>query len=176
MSAWRQLRAIGPLPGLVAVVVPALLAVIFGVDVDGDLPAPFWIPKVLAGAALIAVGLRLWLETVRLFASVGKGTLAPWDPTRKLVVQGPYRRVRNPMISAVTFVLLGEALILGSTAILIEFGVFALINATFIPLAEEPDLVRRFGAEYEEYLRAVPRWIPRRDPWDPGRSQRDPKT
>ena len=167
MTAGRQLRAIGPLPGLVAVAVPALLAVIFGVDVDGVLPTPFWIPKALAGAALIAYGLRLWLETVRLFASFGRGTLAPWDPTRRLVVRGPYLRVRNPMITAVGAVLLGEAIVLGSPAILIWFGVFALLNATFIPLAEEPDLVRRFGADYEEYRSNVPRWIPRSTPWEP---------
>jgi len=167
VTAGRQLRAIGPLPGLVAVAVPALLAVIFGVDVDGDLPTPLWVPKALAGAALIAFGLWLWLETVRLFASVGRGTLAPWDPTRRLVVRGPYLRVRNPMITAVGAVLLGEAIVLGSPAILIWFGVFALLNATFIPLAEEPDLVRRFGADYEEYRSNVPRWIPRSTPWEP---------
>lgn len=167
VSGRRQLRAIGPLPGLVAVVVPTALAVIFGVDVDGDLPAPLWIPKALAGAALIFYGFRLWLETVRLFAAIGRGTLAPWDPTRRLVVRGPYLRVRNPMISAVAFVLLGEAIVLGSPAILVWFGAFALLNAIFIPLAEEPGLVRRFGEDYEEYRRNVPRWIPRSAPWAP---------
>jgi len=156
------------LPGLVAVAVPALLVWLYGTEIGWGLPGPLGVLAVLAGLALILVAMRLWLETVRLFASVGRGTLAPWDPTRRLVVRGPYQRVRNPMISAVAFVLLGEALALGSTPILIEFGVFALINATFIPLAEEPDLVRRFGAEYEEYRRAVPRWIPRRTPWTPG--------
>jgi protein-S-isoprenylcysteine O-methyltransferase Ste14 len=168
MSASRQLRAIALLPGMVAVVIPALLVWLYGTDVGWGLAFPLSALPVLAGATLMIVALRLWSETVRLFASVGEGTLAPWDPTRRLVVRGPYRRVRNPMISAVAVVLLGEALALGSTAILIEFGVFALINATFIPLAEEPDLVRRFGDEYEEYRRAVPRWIPRRTPWTPG--------
>jgi protein-S-isoprenylcysteine O-methyltransferase Ste14 len=168
MSTGRQLRAIALLPGIVAVAIPALLVWLYGTNVGWGLVSPLSALPVFAGGALIFVALRLWLETVRLFASVGEGTLAPWDPTRKLVVRGPYRRVRNPMISAVAFVLLGEALALGSTAILIEFGVFALINATFIPLAEERDLVRRFGDEYEEYRRAVPRWIPRRTPWTPG--------
>ena len=84
------------------------------------------------------------------------------------MVRGPYTRVRNPMISAVGAVLLGEAIVLGSPAILIWFGAFALLNATYIPLAEEPGLMRRFGEEYEEYRRAVPRWIPRSKPWEPG--------
>jgi len=73
------------------------------------------------------------------------------------------------MITGVCAVLLGEAIVLGSPAILIWFAVFAVINATFIPLAEEPDLVRRFGEDYEEYRRAVPRWIPRSTPWEPPR-------
>lgn len=152
---------------MVAVVIPALLVWLFGADPGWGLPTPVWLLPIFAGVALVLVGLSLWAETVRLFASVGEGTLAPWDPTRKLVVRGPYRRVRNPMISAVAFTLLGEAAALGSIAVLIEFGAFALLNATYIPLAEEPGLLRRFGGEYEEYRHAVPRWIPRRTAWTP---------
>ena len=165
----RQLRAIALLPGMVTVVAPAVLVWSYGADLGWDLPAPLSILLVLAGVALIAVGLRLWLETIRLFVEVGRGTLAPWDPTHNLVVRGPYRRVRNPMISALGFVLLGEAAVLGSPSVLILFGGFAVANATYIPLFEEPGLLRRFGDEYAEYRRAVPRWIPRCTPWTPGR-------
>ena len=168
MSRFRVLRAAALLPGTVAVAIPALLVWLYGTDVGSGLESPLSALPVLAGGALIVVALRLWLETARLFATAGDGTLAPWDPTRKLVVRGPYLRVRNPMISAVTFTLLGEALLLGSIAILVEFALFALVNAIYIPLAEEPGLVRRFGDEYEQYRRAVPRWIPRRKPWTPG--------
>jgi protein-S-isoprenylcysteine O-methyltransferase Ste14 len=163
----RQLRAIALLPGMVAVAVPAVLVWAYGADIGWGLPAPLSALFVLAGIALIVVGLRLWLETIRLFVEVGKGTLAPWDPTRKLVVRGPYRRVRNPMISALGFVLLGEAAVIGSPSVLVLFGGFAVANATYIPLFEEPGLVRRFGDEYTKYTRAVPRWIPRRTPWTP---------
>ena len=163
----RQLGAIALLPGMVAVVVPALLVWSYGADLGWDLPAPLSILLVLTGVPLIAVGLRLWLETIRLFVEVGRGTLAPWDPTRKLVVRGPYRRVRNPMISSLGFILLGEAAVLGSPSVLILFAGFAIANATYIPLFEEPGLLRRFGQEYAEYRRAVPRWIPRRTPWTP---------
>jgi protein-S-isoprenylcysteine O-methyltransferase Ste14 len=72
------------------------------------------------------------------------------------------------MITGVGLLLLGEAAILGSTPILVELGLFALANLVYIPLLEEPDLAARFGADYEEYRRAVPRWIPRRTPWTPG--------
>ena len=111
-------------------------------------------------------------ETISLFSSRGEGTLALWDPTRKLVVAGPYLRVRNPMITGVGLVLAGEAMALGSVAILIELGIFALANALWMPLIEEPGLVRRFGDSYLAYRRAVPRWIPRRRPWtgEPGSS------
>jgi protein-S-isoprenylcysteine O-methyltransferase Ste14 len=169
MGVWRrQLRAIALLPGMVAVVVPALLVALYGAQLGWGLPAPLWLLPILVAVALIVVGLRLWLQTIRLFVEVGQGTLAPWDPTRRLVVRGPYRRVRNPMISAVGSVLLGEAALLGSPAILILFAGFAVVNAIYIPLFEEPGLLRRFGDEYRRYRAAVPRWIPRRSPWTLG--------
>jgi len=162
---WRHLLAVGMLPFSATVVVPGGLVALFGAEVGWGLPGATAALPVLAGAGLIALGLRLAYETITLFREVGEGTLAPWDPTDKLVVRGPYRRVRNPMITGVALILLGEAAALGSVPILIEFGVFALANALWMPLVEEPGLARRFGDSYEEYKRAVPRWIPRRIPW-----------
>jgi protein-S-isoprenylcysteine O-methyltransferase Ste14 len=153
MRALRHLLAICLLPGMVAGVIPALL-------VDG---LAAW-PLVVLGAVVAALGLALIVQTVALFASVGKGTLAPWDPTERLVVRGPYRRVRNPMISGVLCVLLGEALAFGSVAVLIWFAIVFALNAVYFPLIEEPDLQRRFGADYEAYRAAVPRWLPRLRP------------
>lgn len=165
MSLWRQIRAIALLPGVVTVLVPLLL-------LRGDDPVVGWgLPRgvavlpALLGLALIAAGFGLWLWTVRLFARIGKGTLAPWDPTRHLVAAGPYRRVRNPMISAVAAVLAGEAALFGSVPLAIWFGAFLLANHAFFLLVEEPGLERRFGEEYRAYKRDVPRWIPRRTPW-----------
>ena len=149
---------------------PALIVWAHGANVGWGLQAPFRAFLVGAGAGVVIVGLRLWLETIRLFVEVGRGTLAPWDPPRRFVVRGPYRRVRNPMISALGFVLLGEVAVLGSQWVLILFVWFAIVNAIYIPLLEEPRLARRFGADYEEYRRAVPRWIPRRTPWSQGGS------
>ena len=158
---WRQLLSVLLLPTSVAIVIPALLVNRYGTEVGWRLPEVAAALPVIGGAIAILAGLRLGYETISLFGSEGEGTLAPWDPTRKLVVRGPYRRVRNPTITGVGLVLLGEAAILGSPAILIVLGIFALANLTYIPLIEEPDLVARFGAEYEEYRRTVPRWIPR---------------
>jgi protein-S-isoprenylcysteine O-methyltransferase Ste14 len=141
------------LPGTVAVVIPALLVWVWGVNVQ---PV-----TALVGAVLVVIGLALVVWTVTLFVKVGHGTLAPWDPTSKLVVRGPYRFVRNPMITGVGTMLAGEAIFFRSWAIAIELTVFAVVNAIYFPLVEEPGLARRFGAEYEEYCSRVPRWLPR---------------
>ena len=158
MSPARHLAAVLLLPGVVTGVVPALIVASQGAHVT-------W-PGVLVGAVLIAVGLLLVVRTVALFAAVGRGTLAPWDPTSRLVVRGPYRHVRNPMISGVLFILLGEAAALGSLGVLVWFAAVFAVNVTYIPLVEERGLVQRFGAEYERYREHVPRWLPRLRPWN----------
>jgi len=143
---------------MVTVVVPALI-LWSGDGADVDL-----VPALL-GTALIALGLALVVWTVELFITVGRGTLAPWDPTSKLVVHGPYRHVRNPMISGVGLILGGEALLLQSWELAILLAVFVATNAIYFPLVEEPGLARRFGTDYKEYRAHVPRWMPRRRPW-----------
>ena len=160
MSRWRHARAIALLPGTVVVLVPAGLVVAYGTTVE---PVLF-----LLGVPLVVAGFALWVWTVRLFAQIGKGTLAPWDPTERLVVAGPYAHVRNPMITGVLAVLIGEALVFGSTAIAIWAAVFAAINHVFFVAFEEPYVERRFGDEYRRYKENVPRWIPRRTPYSQG--------
>jgi protein-S-isoprenylcysteine O-methyltransferase Ste14 len=166
-SVWRQLRAIGLLPAMTAIVIPGLLLHLGDWNVGWGLPGFAAAAAVLGGIALIALGLRLMYQTISLFSTVGEGTLAPWDPPRKLVVRGPYRHVRNPMITGVGTVILGEAVAFGSPPTLTWFGLFALGNAIYQPLLEEPGLVRRFGDRYRAYRREVPRWIPSRKPWPP---------
>ena len=141
MSALRQAGAVVLLPAVVTIVVPALI-----VSWTGD--ARFWWGSAF-GLALLAVGLVLVVWTNRLFSTVGDGTLAPWDPSRKLVVLGPYRHGRNPMISGVAFVLAGEAVLLGSPPLALWFAAVVVVNAVYLPLVEEPGLRRRFGEEYE---------------------------
>ncbi len=99
---------------------------------------------------------------------MGEGTPAPWDPPRRLVVRGVYRRVRNPMISGVIFTLCGEALIFQSLPLAIWAALFVLANMVYIPNFEEPGLEKRVGEDYRVYKANVPRWIPRLTPWQPG--------
>ena len=169
MSAWRHAVAIVLLPGTVTIVVPAVILVSGEAAAAGfGESAAVEALTVTAGAALIVAGAALWVWTVRLFARIGRGTLAPWDPTRRLVVAGPYRHVRNPMITGVLAILLGEGLALGSTGILVWAAAFLAINTIYFVASEEPGLERRFGAEYRDYKTNVPRWLPRRTPWNPG--------
>jgi protein-S-isoprenylcysteine O-methyltransferase Ste14 len=114
------------------------------------------------GWLLIAAGAALYFACAFWgFAIRGKGTPLPLDPPRKLVVVGPYKVVRNPMYWAVAMVLVGEAALFHSVA-LVEWAAALLAAASlFVLLVEEPSLRQKFGEEYEEYCRRVPRWLPR---------------
>src|SRR5271157_3822009 len=167
---WQHIRAIILLPGIVTIVIPATILWLSGTDSFGlwrSVPASRVVLPVIGGIC-ICLGLLLMVATIRLFVTVGKGTLAPWEPTQRLVVQGVYRHVRNPMISGVILVLLGESLLTASLPLSCWFLVATLVNAAYIPLSEEPGLVKRFGGEYLTYKRNVPRWVPRWTPWDGG--------
>ena len=172
MATWKHLRAILLLPFMVTGVIPGTILVLTGVDTldlwQSNPATRVGLPVV--GAILLCLGLVLMVATIRLFVTVGQGTLAPWNPTQRLVVQGVYRHVRNPMIAGVFFVLLGEALLVASLPLFIWFTFFVLGNAIYIPLAEEPGLVERFGDDYLAYRQNVPRWIPRLRPWTGGES------
>lgn len=165
VTPWRQARAIVLLPGTVSVAVPAIILICTGSNIGWNLGGAASALPVLLGLALISAGFVLWLWTVRLFSRIGGGTLAPWDPTRHLVVEGPYRHVRNPMITAVLMILAGETALFGSPWLLIWLAVVFTGNHVYFSVYEEPDLERRFGEDYRTYKRQVPRWLPRLSPW-----------
>jgi protein-S-isoprenylcysteine O-methyltransferase Ste14 len=162
--ALRHLLAIAVLPFTVTVLVPVWIARRYAVApgvgsglVEGLVQ--------LAGLALLALGFAFFAASLRRFAGEGEGTLAPWDPPQRLVVRGPYRYVRNPMISGVVLFLFGEALVLLSLPHAAWAAAFLALNSIYIPWVEEPQLARRFGESYREYCRHVPRVIPRLRPW-----------
>jgi protein-S-isoprenylcysteine O-methyltransferase Ste14 len=157
------------LPVTVTIVIPFLLVGSFR-PFGGKLRlgAPFF--QIPLGLAVFGVGLALLATTVVLFLKKGSGTLAPWDPPRRLVIEGVYGYVRNPMISGVLFVLLGETIFFMSWSLLSWTIIFAAINTLYFRFSEEPGLASRFGESYAEYKRNVPRSIPRLRPWRPGLS------
>jgi protein-S-isoprenylcysteine O-methyltransferase Ste14 len=116
------------------------------------------------GLALILLGLIIMVLTISSFIKIGKGTLAPWSPTKKMIIVGLYAYVRNPMILGVLIVLMGESILFLSLSIFAWAVIFFIINNIYFSLFEEPGLRNRFGDEYLEYKRNVPRWIPRRKP------------
>lgn len=162
----RHLASIAALPFVVTVVVPVWLARRNNISLRLGTTG-LQIAAQNAGVLLIAFGLFLFASSLRRFATEGEGTLAPWDPPRQLVLRGPYRYVRNPMISGVLFILFGEALLLLSRPHFVWALIFLGMNILWIPLFEEPDLRRRFGEPYAEYCRHVPRLFPRLRPWEP---------
>ena len=153
MLALRMLIAMLVLPGTLAGVIPFLL-----LQVDRSrVPGTRWLPAY----ALLALGLCVFLWCVYDFFAVGKGTLAPWDPPRHLVITGPYRYCRNPMYVGVLLTLAGWAALVGSVA-MAEYAV--LVAGGFharVVWGEEPTLRRVFGAEFDRYVQTVPRWVPR---------------
>jgi protein-S-isoprenylcysteine O-methyltransferase Ste14 len=164
----RHLLAIGALPFSVAVLVPLWIARRSGVEL-AVAARPLELAAQVAGIGCLLLGAALFGASLRRFAGEGQGTLAPWDPPRRLVVQGPYRFVRNPMISGVIFLLFGEALVLVSRPHAGWAAAFLALNLIYIPLVEEPRLERRFGDPYREYRANVRRFLPRLRPWHPPR-------
>lgn len=163
----RMLLAILVLPTTVLVLVPAVLLWSFHSTALRAAPAGLGDPRGWLGVLLLACGFGLGVWTGRLFVRVGKGTPAPWDPPARLVVDGPYRYVRNPMISGVLIMLAGEALLLGSWPIAAWLLLFFVGNAIYFPVVEEKGLRQRFGIAYDRYAENVPRWLPRLTPWQP---------
>ena len=156
---WRWVGALLLLPINVLIIIPAIFL---------DLNAPefnnwtSWLAVVTG-----FLGLALVVSCVRLFAkSGGDGTPAPWDPVANLIITGPYRYVRNPMLSGVIIILFSEALVFWSLSFFIYTTLFVLLNMAYFPLVEEPGLIKRYGDAYKIYMNNVPRWIPLIKPYN----------
>jgi len=140
-------------PGTVTVLVPYLLLS------SASSPASLS-PLLLAGLLPLLLGVATYLWSAASFALVGRGTPAPIDPPKELVVAGPYRYVRNPMYLGVVLVLAGESLVFASPTMLRYAALILLAFHLFVVYYEEPHLRGRFGDAYTDYCRSVPRWLP----------------
>ncbi|MBI4402196.1 MAG: isoprenylcysteine carboxylmethyltransferase family protein [Nitrospirae bacterium] len=154
MLAFKVVLFILLVPGTVTVLVPYLI-----VTARGEVPAFDLLG--LVGLFAIALGWGTLLQCAWDFARSGRGTPAPIDPPRRLVVQGLYRFVRNPMYLGAVTILLGEAALFRSPSLLLYGAACWLGSHLFVLLYEEPTLRRMFGAEYDAYCQTVPRWLPR---------------
>ena len=113
---------------------------------------------VLAGAAVLG-------HAFVAFAWHGRGTPAPAAPTERLVVEGAYRHVRNPMYVAVVAVVLGQVLLFASWGLFAYLVVIGIAQGAFVRIYEEPTLREAYGPAYDEFCENVPRWLPRLTPW-----------
>jgi protein-S-isoprenylcysteine O-methyltransferase Ste14 len=155
-------------PGTLAVYIPwAITHWSFAPPLLG-IPA-FRIPFCVVGALMIAAGLPVLLDSVARFAIQGLGTPVIVAPPQRLVITGLYRYVRNPMHTAVSSLIIGQALLFASPRLLAYGLIVWLAFFTFVLLYEEPNLRRKFGDDYAQYRARVPRWIPRLKPIAPRR-------
>ena len=141
--------------GLLLVYVPSRLLAESGIVRPPVLGTPQ-----IAGMITTAIGAALAFWCILAFVFVGKGTAAPFDPPRRLVIAGPYRFVRNPMYIGAIVAMIGVAVSYGSLSILIYAGFIFLATHLFVIAYEEPVLRQTFGEEYEGYCRQVRRWMP----------------
>lgn len=142
--------------GLVLVFVPARVLFWSGIGQ----PVVVGVPQI-AGMLFGAAGAALALWCILTFALIGRGTPAPFDPPRRLVTQGPYRIVRNPMYIGAGLALGGAALFYQALALLGYVVLFLLLTHLFVVFYEEPTLRRSFGQQYDAYCEQVRRWWPR---------------
>jgi protein-S-isoprenylcysteine O-methyltransferase Ste14 len=124
---------------------------------------PRW--QIALALALVAVGLVPLFESIVRFVRVGRGTLVPTAPTERLVVNGLYRYVRNPMYVGVLLSLIGEGLLVRSEGLFLFLAAGGLAMHFFVCFYEEPALTRQYPAQYPVYQEHVPRWLPRATAW-----------
>jgi protein-S-isoprenylcysteine O-methyltransferase Ste14 len=145
----RALLAVLVLPGVFAGVIPAWIAAVDPWRGSGH----------VLGSALLAFGLGILGWCVRDFLVAGRGTLAPWDPPRRLVVVGLYRITRNPMYVGLLAVLAGLGALVGSPLVALYGAGLALAFHLRVVLYEEPTLELLFGEQWAAYKERVPRWL-----------------
>jgi protein-S-isoprenylcysteine O-methyltransferase Ste14 len=153
-------------PGTITVLIPYW---ILGRDVAA---IPPWGRRQYLGLVLVALGASVYLRCVWDFAAGGRGTPAPIDPPKVLIVRGLYRYVRNPIYLGVLFVVFGEAVFFESWA-LVRYGIaMFVIFHLFVIVYEEPTLRQTFGESYERYRRSVRRWVPGKRYREPAERER----
>jgi protein-S-isoprenylcysteine O-methyltransferase Ste14 len=140
-------------PGSVAGYVPYQL-----LRRSGDLSRPSISALTIIGVTIGLLGIGIAVHCIWEFAFHGQGTPAPFDPPKKLVAQGIYKHMRNPMYTGMLLILVSETLLFTNRDMLIYAIAVAAGFHLYVLLFEEPRLRKRFGESYEEYCRIVPRW------------------
>ncbi|MEE4262098.1 MAG: methyltransferase [Desulfobacteraceae bacterium] len=143
MLNWRLIKVIILLPGTLLVFIPAAVLLLSrGTPLAPEFQYPMEVTSLVA-AVVIAAGILLAISSTRLFIRSGQATPAPWNPPQALIVDGPYRYTRNPMISGVIIVLTGESILFNSWPLLLWTLLFLAAKNEYIKRVEEKALARR---------------------------------
>jgi protein-S-isoprenylcysteine O-methyltransferase Ste14 len=167
MGTFRYIKGFLLEPFLGIFVLPAVILLFTGYKLAWSQAFPLNLILTSIGVLLTTIGLVLVIVTTYLFAEYGEGSAAPWDPPEKLVVNGAYGYSRNPMVLGVLFTVGGEAVMFWSVPLFLLFLFLWIGNHILFVRGEEPELTRKFGDEYVQYMNNVPRWFPRRTTWKP---------
>lgn len=124
-----------------------------------SIPQSVGVPQAL-GIGVTATGALLVAWCIGMFVFVGRGTQAPFDPPRRLVVSGPYKIVRNPMYVGAVLAMSGAALYYSSWALFVYAVIVMAVTHLFVVIYEEPTLRSMFGDDYSMYCQHVGRWAP----------------
>jgi protein-S-isoprenylcysteine O-methyltransferase Ste14 len=166
MTTLRYVKGFVLEPLLGILIVPTIILLFTGYSFAWNQAYPISILLTGMGFCLLGIGCYLVGITTFQLAKYGEGSAAPWDPPVKLVVQGAYRYTRNPMVLGVLFTVLGESVLFTSIPLVLLFIALWIGNHILFVKGEEPELIERFGESYKLYLKNVPRWFPRRTPWE----------
>jgi len=167
MGLWQHFIAFTSLPFMAVFSVPVIILFFTRqIHIGWYLPVPMNYFPTIIGLILMVIGSYLLLITTYYLAKYGEGTLLHWSPPTKLVIHGIYRYVRNPMVLGILLTVLGETIFFGSISIFVLFWVLFIGNNIIFIKFEEPDLIKRFGEDYQVYMKNVPRWLPRLTPWN----------
>ena len=166
MKIKEYLKVIIILPGNVLITIPLLIFLLTRNSYSYRLVSP---PNFLFYIAMffLVLGLFLAIWSVRTFyIKGGDGTPGPWRPVSNLIISGPYRYVRNPMLLGVFFLLLFESIFFTSISLFYWFIIFFIGNIIYFKTFEEKELIKRFGSDYEDYSKKVSMFFPKFTPYN----------
>lgn len=166
MVSIKQILISLVLPIIVTILIPAIILILIELRTFVNLFNENLIVAIF-GLIFLILGIILFIKCNYLFIKVGKGKLIPMKglKTQILIIKGPYRYVRHPMIISVIVILFGEGLLFGSLYILLWDLIFFIGNTIYLPFSEDKDLEKRFGKQFFEYKNSVRAWIPRLTPY-----------
>jgi protein-S-isoprenylcysteine O-methyltransferase Ste14 len=112
----------------------------------------------IVAAPLIVVGLGFGGTAVVLMLRCGTSP-DPGEPTKCLVVDGPFRLTRNPIYFSFVLIYLGITAAFNALAALVLLPAALAVIDQGVIAREERYLERKFGEEYLDYKRRVRRWL-----------------